>query len=496
MNNSFDFSTFSRQSSKGIIVNYFLIFYKSLKSSWILIPLLFTKKPENFNATKIVLGIALILIYILIRSVLLYLNYKFKVKDNGFVLKHGILKKTNVSIPFSKIQNVKFKQNFIQQLINVTEVEIETAGAKNVEVSIKALTRERAEALKEVLFSDRVIVKEEEIETLDEKKATELLKVSPLELLKVSISENHFHSFLLLFAFIFSGYAQLKDVLEDLEINNQLDVLVEENASTLVQDVFLVVILVLFAFVISIIISFVRTFLKHFNLKLSIKEKALEISQGLITKQHSIIKKEKVQYLVISTNPIKKIIGIYNVVFKQATSGKVKANKIIKIVGAKFEQISILKNVLFTEEISREEEKVVPNSYYIIQMYFRSFLFLAVLNLVALLNIYILFINLVAIPLVILLINLKYKKTFFRLHPNLLEVGSGQFSTEIIYFEIFKMQHIKLRQSIFQKRKNVADIILQTASGKIKIPCLDKNLAVELYNLMLYKTEISKKSWM
>jgi len=494
MNNSFDFSSFSRQSSKGIIVNYFLILYKSLKSSWILIPLFFTKKPENFSATKIVLGIALILIYILMRSVLLYLNYKFKVKDNSFILKHGILKKTNVSIPFSKIQNVKFKQNFIQQLINVTEVEIETAGAKNVEVSIKALTRERAEALKEVLFSDKVVVDIEEIST--KKESTELLKVSPLELLKVSITENHFHSFLLLFAFIFSGYAQLKDVLEDLEINNQLDLIVEENASSIVQDVFLVSILLLFTFVLSIIISFVRTFLKHFNLRLSIKEKALEISQGLITKQHNIIKKEKVQYLVVSTNPLKKIIGIYNVVFKQATSGKIKNNKIIKIVGAKFEQISILKNILYTEEISKSEEIFVPNSYYLTQMYFRSFLLLAVLNLAALLNVNFLFINIAAIPLVISLIHLKYKKTFFRLHPNLLEIGSGQFSTEVIYFEIFKMQHIKLQQTIFQKRKNVADIILQTASGKIKIPCVHKSLAIKLFNLMLYKTEISEKSWM
>jgi putative membrane protein len=494
MDNSFDFSSFSRQSSKGIIVNYSLIFYKSLKSSWVLIPLFFTKKPENFSATKILLSIALILIYILVRSVLLYLNYKFKVKDNNFILKHGILKKTNVSIPFSKIQNVKFKQNFIQQLINVTELEIETAGAKTIEVSIKALTRERAEALKEVLFSDKKAENVEEI--LIAKPQTELLKISPFGLFKVSISENHFHSFLLLFAFIFSGYVQLKDVLEDLEINNKLDVLVEEKANSLIHDVFLVSILLLFTFIISIIISFVRTFLKHYNLNLSLKDKALEISQGLITKQHNIIKKENVQYLVVSTNPLKKIIGIYNVVFKQASSGKVKNNKIVKIVGAKMNQLSILKNILFGKEIDENQEIFVPNEYYLTQMYFRSFLVLVIFNLFTLISINFLFINLIAIPLVILLINLKYKKSYFKLHTNILEIGSGQFSTEIIYFELFKIQHIKMRQTVFQKRKNVTDIILQTASGKIKIPCINKMLAIELFNIMLYKTEISNKSWM
>lgn len=496
MDNSFNFSTFSRQSSKGIIVNYFVIFFKSLKSSWVLIPILFTKKSEDFSATKIVLSIALILVYILVRSILWYLNYKFKIINNNFVLKHGILKKTNISIPFSKIQNVKFKQNFIQQLINVIEVEIETAGAKTVEVSIKALTKERAEALKEALFIDKF----DENNVIDKitvkNKKRELLKISTLELFKVSISENHFHSFLLLFSFVFSGYLQLKDLLEDLKINNKLDVLVEENASTLAQDIFLVVILILFTLLISISISFVRTFLKHFNLKVFLKDKSIEISQGLITKKYGIIKKEKVQYLVVSTNPLKKIIGIYNVVFNQATSGAVKHNKIIKIVGAKIDQISILKNILFNEENTSSANINTPNGYYFTQMYFRSFLLLTIFNFFALINANLLFANFVAIPLLIILVNLKFKKSYFKIHPNILEIGSGQFSTKIIYLEQFKLQHIKLQQTIFQKRKNVADIVLQTASGKIKIPCINKNLAVKLYNFMLYKTEISNKLWM
>ena len=86
MDNSFDFSVFSKQSPKGIIVNYFLIFTKLLKSSWVLIPLLLTEKSENFSVSKIIVGVVLILIFILFRSVLLYLNYKFKVYDANFVL--------------------------------------------------------------------------------------------------------------------------------------------------------------------------------------------------------------------------------------------------------------------------------------------------------------------------------------------------------------------------------------------------------------------------
>ena len=57
-----------------------------------------------------------------------------------------MLKKKNTSISFDRIQNINFKQTLIQQLINVYEVSIETAGSKDTEIAIKALTYNKAQA--------------------------------------------------------------------------------------------------------------------------------------------------------------------------------------------------------------------------------------------------------------------------------------------------------------------------------------------------------------
>ena len=78
----------------------------------------------------------------------------------------------------------------------------------------------------------------------------------------------------------------------------------------------------------------------------------------------------------------------------------------------------------------------------------------------------------------------------------MLLVGKGLLETHVTYLEIFKVQNIKIQQTIFQKRSNVADLILQTASGKIKIPCIDFNEAIKIYNHTLYKVETSQTSWM
>lgn len=494
MNETFDFSEFSKQSSKGIIVNYFIILYKVLKSSWVLIPILLTKDTSEFNFTKILLTVLAILIYILIRAILIYLNFKFKIKENAFILKQGILNKSNISVPFEKIQHVNFKQNFIQQLINVTQVEIETAGAKTVEISIKALSREKAVALKKALFA-----KKKEIVTIEKAKPIKetLHKISVKELIKISISENHFKSLALLFAFIFSGYMQVKDFLETLELDEKLDALLEENASSVLGDLFLILVLFVLSFIISVIISFVTTFIRHFNLNATLEGNSLEISQGLITKQSNIIKKQKVQSIEVLTNPIQQKLGIYNVFFKQAVSGKINHKKIIKVVGCSKDQINVFKNLLFLNTNFDNEEKHKPDSYYKSQLFFRSFLFLVLLNGVfAIFSTSLFFINILLVPLLILLVLLKYKKSYYFLNKNMLVIGSGQIGTKTTYFEHFKLQRITMKHTFFQKRKGVVNLVLQTASGKITLPCIRTKKALDMYNFMLYKSEISTEKWM
>ena len=75
-------------------------------------------------------------------------------------------------------------------------------------------------------------------------------------------------------------------------------------------------------------------------------------------------------------------------------------------------------------------------------------------------------------------------------------IGSGTIETHVTYLPFVKVQNIKLKQSYFHERKNIADVVFQTASGKIKIPCLSKDLALQIYNFTLFKVETSKQSWM
>ena len=220
-----------------------------------------------------------------------------------------------------------------------------------------------------------------------------------------------------------------------------------------------------------------------------------------MTKKSIILSKGKIQSITVSTNPIKKKLGISFVTFKQAVSGKVKKqqNKLIRIIGCKIEQIKTIKELLYVDDSVDNETTYVPNKYYLLRMRFRSSIGILLLNSVILFIIKDttwLWVNIFAVPVTILLIYLKYKKAFYQFNEEILLIGKGRIETHLTYLPFFKVQNIKMKQTIFQKRKKVVNLVLQTASGKITIPCVEKDRALTLYNYILYKVESNKESWM
>ena len=120
-----------------------------------------------------------------------------------------------------------------------------------------------------------------------------------------------------------------------------VDNFISENSSAFQTSIFIMLFFSLLLVLVGLISSFVRILLQHFNLTVFIKNDTLEIDQGLTTKKSIVLKKNKVQHITISTNPLKKILGISFITFSQAESGisKEKKQEIIKIVGCKIAQI-------------------------------------------------------------------------------------------------------------------------------------------------------------
>ncbi len=500
MNSAFNFSEFSKQSPKGIFVIYFAQIYKTIKVTWVLLFLVVKdfSKIQALGIGYFYAALFAILGLIFLRAYLIYKNFQFKIVNNHFILKKGILKKSNIEIPFHRIQNINFKQNIVQQIIGVFQVSIETAGSKDTEIAIKALSLDKAKALKE-LISQNSNQKVDVDEIIKEKP---LEKISFIELFKVSLTENHLQNLFLFFAILIGFFQQIQQVTDSLGQTEIVDGFIEENTNAISASILLVTVSLIILVVIALLSSFVKVFLIHFNLIAHLKEDAFEINQGLFTKKSIVLKKQKIQNITISTNPLKRLIGISFITFKQAVSGTVntkKKDKLIRIVGCKKDQVEVIKDTLFNFAEAENNAKNFPDRYYKRRLFLFSFLF--VISVYAVLytifnHAEILYSAIFVLPITLLLVLKKIKKRFYKFSDAMLIVGKGLLETHVTYLEFFKVQNIKMKQTFFQKKNNVADIILQTASGKIIIPCLNDKEALKMYNHTLYKVETSQAPWM
>ena len=52
------------------------------------------------------------------------------------------------------------------------------------------------------------------------------------------------------------------------------------------------------------------------------------------------------------------------------------------------------------------------------------------------------------------------------------------------------------QQTFFQKRRSLASLHLMNAAGSMTIPYIDEKLAMQIYNYLLYHTEVSERKWM
>ena len=496
-----DFSQPIRQSSKGIIIIFAFNAFNFFKKFFVLfiafgISLMKRKSFAGVTLTMMVLGLITVLIIILIIAILKYLNFKFYLNKDDFHLATGIINKDNTIIPKSKIQNVYIKQNFLQQIINVVSLKIETAGDKKSEIEISALDKPTALLLKKKLFNKASIENEdsEQIEQIEEPEV--FFKVTIKRLLLEGLSQNHFKSFLLIVTFAFGLYNEFKDYLEQLDLDTYFKNFVKlDNDSILnlvITNVVIIFIVVLFSFLFSVI----KTFIINFNLEVIEHQKTIEINKGLFTKVSLSLTPSRIQNLVITTNRVKQYFNLHSLSVMQAMVN-VKQQKNFKIVALEKEQLKYLTDKLLTN-YNNEGETGKPRPYFIRISVLEMLVFGIIINALVLFVFgkELLWINLAFLPLAALYVYYAYKKAYYRISDNFVTIGSGVIDTTTNILEIHKIQAVKIKQTIFQKRRDIASIIISTASKSVTIPYVSKSEALSIYNFLLFKVESQDKDWM
>jgi len=496
--NSIDLSQPTRQSPRGLILIFLFSAQKFIRAFWPIVLVLVFQNEIFRNNRTILIAVLILMILLIIHSILFYLNFFFYLEDDEFILKKGYLRKQTLSIPFDRIQSVNTKQNLIQQLLNVVTLEIDTAGTAAKELKIHALDASVSNELQEQLQAvKKHSQSNDEANSQNQETIKEelLMQLSPTDLLKIGISQNHIRAGLIILAFGLQIFNQVQDVFEEKA---------EEYSSEFIEfmsnsNLALVTFMVIFFLLVSIVFSLLRTVLKYFDFKLLKRPETYRIESGLFNKRNVIIPHQKVQELNWETGPIKKIFGIYHLVFKQAVSGQNRQQRqqLVDAPGCLAKHLEKLKYDLFGEDQLSNVPRIYSNSFYFRRLWI---MFGWIPVLLATPFFYSEMIFWISAPLWLLASAgysyLIIKKRYFRMSNNQIRISKGAISHKWEQMELHKIQAVEFKQTIFQKRRKLASLDLMNASGTITIPYIEEKLAKQIYNYLLYHTEISKEGWM
>ena len=491
------FSVEQKQSKLGMVVIFFDKFISIVKNYaiFLLIPMW-----KDFNLGLLTI---LILILALVTAAITliefrYFTFQFDFNKNDFIVKKGFLKKTKLNVPLSKIQQINLNQNFIHKLLDLYEIQMDTAGSDSKEVSIKAVTKSIANEIKEFTH----ILKDNNVHN-NVQKITDIksLKIDFYTLVKTGLTSRYFQTLGFIVALFFGAL----EYLDALGINYvpSFSSFIKNGNFGFIAILFYLILIFLAVFATNLI----STIIKFYKFSASKTNNNLSVSYGLIYTKTILMSPNKVQVFSFTQNWIQKKIDLCNIIIYQASSNmnissdKSKEGSKVNIPGAN----SLDKKTIFEfiyKSFDDNEFIIKPNirkfsvNFFLIGvipsiLFFginHFFEFLSSVNYIILLIIYLVIILFISYRL--------YKNNIMSVSKNFIKVQSGFWDITTKIIEVHKIQSIVIDQEIWYKKLNLANLTLCTAGGMIRFSYMDYFILRKIADNFLFKVEVSNKSWM
>jgi putative membrane protein len=284
----------------------------------------------NFTAALLAL-LALFALYNTIRWAFFFYRY-----EAGMVhIKQGILFKKERTIKRERVQSVNVYANILQQAFGLSTLQIKTAGAgTDAEVNLRALSRAEVENIREHL---KVGERREEGAPMEVAKAARFLQGRDLWLAGLTSGR-----FMILFSLLAVVLSQVYSYIPQSYIDYALEQL---SSVPLLLGIVLALGLLLVSWALSavvFVIQYARFTIRRF-------EDRLEISWGVIKRNHVTVGLHRLQALVVQQGLFRQPFGL-NALLVEVAGGGAKEK----------EQVSLLHPLIRTKDIAPFLEDILP----------------------------------------------------------------------------------------------------------------------------------------
>jgi putative membrane protein len=489
-----DWSQPQRQSPAAIFVLLVKTCLELLKSLWVfLLIVLFRgeEKKEEPNNNFLYFTLAF-LVLLCVVTIIKYFFYKFYLKDGALVIHTGWLRKKTTSVPIQNIHAVHLEQNFLHRLFNVYKLVVDSAGSDKAEAQIDALSKNKAEQLKQLLLSDQTVSEPSMQRSTAESKTA--AKLTTADLLRFSLSSNHLETFIIITALALN---LLNDITEALNIDSW-DFMESYFGELAGETTIVISIIIVAVALISIIVSIIRTVLKFYNFTIEDVQQGWKLSYGLINHQQKIIPHNKIQVFTWQANWLRRKLNFW--ILRPLTIGESR-----KLPSQRLQvPVTSLASVLSLVHVYQNSAVLDTTAGNRIEPAYwrRKFLLTGLPVTIVITTVVYFWIGLGGLSALLLILYFRWRYiryyAVFRwmINDEGLQLYSGTWGRKYSLLTWNKIQQVHVHQNYYQQNHDLATIIFVTAGGRVIIPYIQLRIAIQLMNFALYNVESREANWM
>ncbi len=491
-----DWSKPNRLSSYAVLSSGFLFMRVLWGFAWPLLLVMLIRFDLD-QIWKIMLGLVAALVICMVLGLIYYWRFKFWIDGENLVVERWFFKLTRISVPLSRIQSVALNQSITKQVFDIAEVNVDSAGSSVAEVKLDAIELSMAKAL-QVRLQELALLHKPETETEadeiigDESDKNILLKLNFTDLLKVGITENHLRTsgIILLITSYVSQF--LTDIGLDEYKDSQLESLDAEGSSFSFWLIFIALFLGL-----SVLLSIIITVFKYWHFELRQTKNQLITIHGLTKLKEVQIRNSKIQLMKMTTNPLRNLLNIWEIKFKQAGA----VNTLQTAMSIPGCPSNLQANLFQLHANLSLPENPISFPLHSFRFYWKWFFNLSLSVVFIALAIWseenILLGFAIAFAVFLCFItwrNLNYYRLSVMATGIFKQSAWVEESKTFIRYE--KIQAIALKQSFIGKQFGFCQLTLYSAAGEVTLSWLPTEMAKALQNYLVFWVEAGKKTWM
>jgi putative membrane protein len=448
---------------------------------------------------KLVLVGTVLAIGTVVVSLLRYWFFRFSVTEDAVLIRDGIVRKKQLDIKFDRVQGISTEQNIVYRALGLVTVSFDTAGSAGTEAQLPAVHVSLADELRDSIGRRKRV--DDDADTTDDVAEQELLRLDSRDMVRIGLADRRALVVLAVIGPLIDqvgegGRRMIADFAEDATRRfGELDAAI---GFALLATAFLLIALLLG------LASIAAAVLRYHDYRLVRQGDRLRARAGLLTRHENALDIDKIQVVRHTQGIVLRLFRRVRIQARSASSGgKQSADKSLLVPVAIADFAASFQRLAFAPEgASLPTDPRNPRFEPVSPRYMLPRLFLVgLLPAVTAFSIFVPTEGVSALtvfawlPVSCLLVYRSWRRCGYAFDADGLVRRSGIFGYRLDAFLFRKMQRVTVRQSWFQARRGLASLRVHLAAGQVTIPYIGERQARDLQDYLLYKAEVSRKTW-